>query len=110
MPQIRIMYSRCALRTYREGLALIYVDSTQGWVAYSRFNSPVSYTESYLIVGGGAGGFLTGTATLTSGTTYSVTVGGGGAGGAAGANNNDTQGGKAGGVELCERRRFGRRQ
>lgn len=45
MPQIRIMYSRCALRTYREGLALIYVDSTQGWVAYSRFNSPVSYTD-----------------------------------------------------------------
>jgi len=49
------------------------------------------YTVSYLVVaggggggnyyggGGGAGGYLTSTTSLTSGTTYSVTVGAGGA-------------------------------
>jgi len=59
--------------------------------------SNYNYTASYLIVagagggggdlagGGGAGGLLSGTATLTSGTTYTITVGAGGAG-ATGAN------------------------
>ncbi len=36
--------------------------------------------------GGGAGGMLTGTSTLTSGVTYTATVGGGGANPSAGAN------------------------
>jgi len=70
------------------------------WKLFSEIYSPViTYSASYLVVaggggggysydtspsggGGGAGGLLTGSTTLTIGTTYSVTVGAGGAGGA----------------------------
>jgi hypothetical protein len=86
----------------RSSIALVYGDATQGWLPYSGFaTSPflTSYVGTYVIVGGGggstggvnsvnygaggAGGTLrTSTATLTSGVTYTVTVGGGGAGSA----------------------------
>ena len=87
------------LNTNREAINLVYVDSTQGWLAYSDVYSTTAplplepYTASYLVVaggggggedragGGGAGGYVTGTISLTVGTTYTATVGGGGAGG-----------------------------
>lgn len=82
------------LSTNREAVNLVYIDSTQGWLAYSDVYSttgplPLLYTASYLIVaggggatggGGGAGGYLTGTTSLSSGTVYTATVGAGGAG------------------------------
>jgi predicted nucleic acid-binding Zn-ribbon protein len=89
------------LNNNRESVAFVYIDSTQGWIPYSGFNTstpyapPSSYSASYLIVagggggtggggtaiggGGGAGGLLTGTTSLIQGTTYSFVVGGGGA-------------------------------
>lgn len=77
-----------------ESVALVYIDSTQGWIGYSGFStSPVSnYLASYLIVGGGgsggsnsaggggAGGLIQGTTSLIRGNTYSVVVGAGGSG------------------------------
>jgi hypothetical protein len=83
------------ITTNREGLTLVYIDSTQGWLALSDVYSSTpykpTYTASYLIVAGGgsggynpgggagAGGLLTGTSSLATGTTYSFTVGAGGA-------------------------------
>jgi hypothetical protein len=47
----------------REGVRLVYIDSTQGWLAYSGINegtdalSPVPYSVDFLVIaGGGAGG------------------------------------------------------
>jgi fibronectin-binding autotransporter adhesin len=85
------------LSTNREGLTLVYVDSTEGWTALSSVyvsGAPFlqGYSASYLIAagggggayndggGGGAGGLVTGTTVLTIGTTYTVTVGAGGNG------------------------------
>jgi hypothetical protein len=92
----------------RGSLSLVYIDSTQGWIAYSGYaNAPeVAFTfeTDYLVVaggggggagltasniggggGGGAGGYKTGTLTgLSKGTNYTVTVGGGGSGGVCG--------------------------
>ena len=99
--------------TARESLALVYIDATQGWLVYSGVNAvnPGTYTASYLVVAGGgggagglgdntgsgaggAGGFLTGSVNLNSGTTYTVVVG---AGGSAGANTAyDSPGGQGG--------------
>ena len=96
--------SNAVLAFNRESVAIVYLDSTQGWVAYSGFlNSPIaSYTASYLAVsggggtgnlsgGGGGGGLLSGTSPLILGVTYTVTVGAGGAGvaGSAGAATNN---------------------
>jgi len=79
--------------TNRETIAFVYIDSTQGWIPYSGFNTSTptgNYNASYLIVGGGAGGdwggggaggLLSGTVALTPGTTYTATVGSGGSGG-----------------------------
>jgi len=95
--------SNAVLATNRESVSLVYIDATQGWIAYSGFLDsalPQTYSIDYLVVagggggggiqvgsgiagGGGAGGYRTGTATVTPGTGYSATVGGGGAGGAA---------------------------
>ena len=81
----------------REGVLLVYIDSTQGWLATSGINegtdalSPAPYSIDFLVVagggsgglddggGGGAGGFRTSTQTVTSGTAITVTVGDGGA-------------------------------
>ena len=91
-----------ALLISRESLAIVYIDSTQGWIAYSGFvQNPTTIPINYLIVagggggggsaingggagGGGAGGLLTGTVPLSPGATYTVTVGAGGSGGAGG--------------------------
>jgi hypothetical protein len=86
-----------------QSVALVYIDSAQGWI--SSFNSitPVStYSVSYLVVaggaggasdiggGGGAGGYLEGSATVNPGTAYTITVGAGGAAAsAAGQNGNN---------------------
>jgi hypothetical protein len=67
-----------------------------GTAAWIQFNQAPNYSVNYLVVaggggggysfagGGGAGGLLASTATLTSGTGYTVTVGAGGAGGTSG--------------------------
>lgn len=86
-----------ALTTSRETIAYVYIDSTQGWLAFSGINTS-NYVGTYLMVGGGgagggegsgsgypggggAGGFLNGSSTLTAGVTYSIIVGAGGAAG-----------------------------
>ena len=89
----------------RGGVSMVYVDATQGWIAYNAANetdtalvSNVPLTVDYLVVaggggggtrfggGGGAGGYRTnygGTAlTITPSTNYTVTIGAGGAAGA----------------------------
>jgi hypothetical protein len=81
----------------REGVRLVYIDSTQGWLAYSGINegtdalSPTSYSVDFLVIagggaggsnyaaGGGAGGYRTSTQSVTVGTVITVTVGDGGA-------------------------------
>jgi len=84
----------------REGVRLVYIDSTQGWLAYSGINEgtdalePLTYSADILVVagggggggryysgGGGAGGYRTSTQSLAIGQVYTITVGGGGAGG-----------------------------
>jgi hypothetical protein len=90
----------------REGVVLVYVDSTQGWLPISGINegtdalSPLPYSVDFLVVaggggggacnsptdwqtggGGGAGGFRTSTQNVSIGTVITVTVGDGGAGG-----------------------------
>jgi hypothetical protein len=79
------------LSTNRQSISFVYIDATQGWIAYSGFLDSIpsqSYTASYLVVagggggaagGGGAGGYLTGTISLSGGTVYTAVVGGGGA-------------------------------
>lgn len=97
--------SNSSLAFNRESVTIVYIDATQGWVAYSGFiNSPIgNYTASYLVVaggagggagggGGGAGGLLTGTTTLTSGTTYVATIGAGGSGAPTAVNTATVQG------------------
>jgi hypothetical protein len=82
----------------REGVRLVYIDSTQGWLAYSGINEgtdalePNTYSIDFLVVagggaggnrhagGGGAGGYRTSTQTVTIGTVITITVGDGGAG------------------------------
>ena len=84
------------IQTNREALTLVYINSTQGWLSQSNvYKSGAPFTQpivaQYLVVagggsggsraagGGGAGGLLTGSATLTSGQSYTITIGGGGA-------------------------------
>jgi hypothetical protein len=80
----------------REGARLVYIDSTQGWLANSGINegtdalSPTPYSIDFLVVagggggaydgGGGAGGYRTSTQSVSPGTVITVTVGDGGAG------------------------------
>jgi hypothetical protein len=69
--------NNAVLRNSTESVALVYIDSTRGWIAYSGFNtSPIANAVSYLVVaggggggagpggGGGAGGLLTGKTTF----------------------------------------------
>jgi hypothetical protein len=90
------------LKGDREGVRLVYIDSTQGWLAYSGINEgtdalePTTYSINFLVIAGGggggigqnspsaegggaggAGGFRTSTQTVTSGTVITVTVGDG---------------------------------
>jgi hypothetical protein len=86
------------LSTEREGVSIVYVDSTQGWLASSGVNegivslSPPPYSIDFLVIagggsgasysnggGGGAGGYRTSTQSISTGTVITVTVGDGGA-------------------------------
>jgi hypothetical protein len=82
----------------REGVLLVYIDATQGWLATSGINegtdalNPQPYSIDFLVIAGGggsatygaggAGGYRTSTQTVAGGTVITVTVGDGGAGGA----------------------------
>jgi hypothetical protein len=50
------------LKGDREGVRLVYIDSTQGWLAYSGINEgtdalePVPYSVDFLVIAGGGGG------------------------------------------------------
>jgi len=85
------------LTTSRGSVQLVYVDSTQGWVAYSGLSQnlflPAPSTVEYLIIagggggstgsdgGGGAGGYRTSASlSVSQGVSYTLTVGGGGSG------------------------------
>jgi hypothetical protein len=75
----------------REGVSLVYIDATQGWLATSGINegtdalSPVPYTVDFLVIaGGGGGGRCTGDA---------APGGGGGAGGYRNSFGSETSGG-----------------
>jgi hypothetical protein len=86
-----------ALTGEREGVLLVYIDSTQGWLATSGINegtdalSPSPYSVDFLVIaggasggggrggGGGAGGYRTSTQSVSIGTVITVTVGDGGA-------------------------------
>ena len=95
--------SNVTINTNGAAVSLVYADSNQGWVAYSGFTvSPIgNYSVNYLVVagggsggassggGGGAGGVLAASASLTSGTAYTVTVGAGGAGATSPSNGNN---------------------
>jgi hypothetical protein len=81
----------------REGVLLVYIDSTQGWLATSGINegtdalAPSPYSVDFLVIagggsggfqdggGGGAGGYRTSTQTVSASTVITVTVGDGGA-------------------------------
>jgi hypothetical protein len=104
--KIQSSTSNVIVNTSGASVGLVYIDSTQGWIAYYGFSvSPIAnYSVEYLVVaggggsgsglggGGGAGGLLTGTTTLTAGTAYTITLGAGGAGAAAGTTNSGTAG------------------
>lgn len=76
-----------------KGSATLIKVSTNTWWVTDAALAPITYSASYLIVGGGgsgatnpgnggaggggAGGLLTGTSTLSSGTVYTITVGAG---------------------------------
>ena len=100
--KIQSSTSNVIVNTNGASVGIVYIDSTQGWIAYDGFAvSPIaSYSASYLVIGGGGGGgntyggggggggFLTATTTFTPGTAYTITVGGGGAGSTSSASNN----------------------
>jgi hypothetical protein len=75
----------------REGARLVYIDSTQGWLAYSGINegtdalAPAPYSVDFLVIagGGGAGGNGSG----------NTSAGGGGAGGYRNSYSTETSGG-----------------
>jgi hypothetical protein len=72
----------------REGVRLVYIDSTQGWLAYSGINegtdalATTSYTADFLVIaGGGGGGRSTGGGGAGAGgyrNSYSTETSGGG--------------------------------
>lgn len=91
----------------RGSVQLVYLDSTQGWVAYSGFAvTPLSISVQYLLVGGGGGGsqqhgaggggggVLASTTTLIKNAVYTITVGNPGAASAGGTS--PSQGGDGG--------------
>jgi hypothetical protein len=54
--------SNLRLSGEREGVRLVYIDATQGWLAYSGINegtdalSPTNYSVDFLVIAGGGGG------------------------------------------------------
>ena len=105
-PKINGSNNDVKLTTNREATRLVYIDSTQGYIAYSGVNegtspsltdNPVTYSIDFLVIaggaggggkymggGGGAGGYRTSTQTVGVGTVITVTVGDGGTGGVSG--------------------------
>jgi hypothetical protein len=79
----------------REGARLVYIDSTQGWLAYSGINegtdalAPVTYSADFLVIAGGASG--------GSGTDGSTIRAGGGGGAGGYRSSNATYGSSGGG-------------
>jgi hypothetical protein len=85
--------------TNNSSVQLVYIDSTQGWKAYSYSITPLpqNIELSFLAIagggggggniggGGGAGGYVASTFSAVIGTSYTITVGAGGAGGINGA-------------------------
>jgi len=87
------------LSSEREGVLLVYIDSTQGWLATSGINEgtdalePTTYTVNYLVIAGGggggsgfggaggAGGYRESSLVVTGGVSNTITIGAGGAGG-----------------------------
>jgi hypothetical protein len=113
-PKINGSTNDVKLTTNREATRLVYIDATQGYIAYSGVNegtspsltdNPAVVSIDFLVVaggggggssgaaggGGGAGGFRTSTQTATVGTVITVTVGDGGTGCTDGGDNS-TQG------------------
>jgi hypothetical protein len=113
-PKINGSTNDILLTTNREATRLVFIDATQGYIAYSGVNegtapsltdNPPTYSVDFLVVaggggsagnsggnsaggGGGAGGFRTSTQTVTGGTVITVTVGDGGTAGAASGSDN----------------------
>jgi len=97
--KIGSLTTNLVLAISRQSVALVYIDTTQGWLPYSGLTLNILNLVQYLIVagggggangtggGGGGGGVLTGSFVASQGITYSVVVGAGGAGGG-----NSTQG------------------
>lgn len=96
--KINSVASTTVLNTNGASVSIVYVDATQGWLAYSGFSSsPIgAYSANYLAVaggggggqgydstdnggGGGAGGVLPGSYSFVPGVAYTITVGNGGA-------------------------------
>ena len=75
----------------REGVRLVYIDSTQGWLATSGINegtdalSPIPYSIDFLVIAGGGGGGWD--------QNNDVGAGGGGAGGYRNSYSTETSGG-----------------
>ena len=89
------------LSVERQGIKIVYVDATQGWVAATGVNddtapaiNPPSYEIEFLVVGGGggagapnytagggAGGYIESTQSVQSGFAITIAVGDGGTGG-----------------------------
>ena len=93
--KINASTSNVVLNVSGEAVSIVYIDATQGWLAYSGFtsNPTTNYSANYLVVaggggggatagggGGGAGGLLAGSVSLIAGTAYTITIGSGGAG------------------------------
>ena len=90
------MNANVSLTASGQGVALVYIDATQGWISYSQGAALGQYTATILTVaggggggaimvttpgggGGGAGGLLYTTGVmLNPGTQYSIIVGAGG--------------------------------
>jgi hypothetical protein len=93
--KINASTSNVVLNVSGEAVSIVYIDATQGWLAYSGFtsNPTTNYSANYLVVaggggggatagggGGGAGGLLAGSVSLIASTAYTITIGSGGAG------------------------------
>ena len=92
------------LNVERQGIKIVYVDATQGWVAATGVNddtapaiNPPAYEIEFLVVaggggggadnytaGGGAGGYIESTQSVQSGFAITIAVGDGGTGGTTG--------------------------
>jgi len=90
-PKINGSNNDVKLTTNREATRLVFIDSTQGYIAYSGVNegtspsltdNPLIYTVDFLVIGGGG-----------SGGTGSGRTGGGGAGGYRNSFSTETSGG-----------------